>query len=209
VEHEPQIPTEAASTTGADASTTVPNAATAAAQEAAPAPGPELVPAAPVVAGPAVGAPAARRGGGARLINVALGVALVLALGGVAFAAGRLTAPTSVTAGNLPGGGIQIGPGKDGQGFVQNGKPGGAFTGGPTLEGTVESITDTTLTLKTADGQTIQIALESSTTYHAQTDATADDVTTGGKVQVRLNVRAGNGSGNATNPAASDVTVVP
>ena len=205
MEHEPQIPAE-------DGSTTAPDAAAAASQEASPAPAPELVPAAPVVAGPAIAArPAARRGGGARLLNVALGVALFLAVGGVAFAAGRLTAPPSATAGNLPGGGIQIGPGKDGQGFVQGrpGGPGGTFTGGPTIEGTVESITDTTMTIKTADGQTIQIALDGSTTYHAQTDATADDVKTGGKVQVRLDMKAGSGSGTATNPAASDVTVVP
>jgi hypothetical protein len=191
VEHESQV------------SNAAPDATTVAAA-------PEPVPSAPVVAGPAVATqPAARRGGGSRLVNIALGGALVLAIAGIAFAAGRITAPPSVTAGNFPGGGIQIGPSKDGQGFAQNGKPGGAFTGGPSIEGTVESITDTTLTLKTADGQTIQIALDGSTTYHAQTDATADDVTTGGKVQVRLDMRGGNGNGNATNPAASDVTVVP
>src|SRR6185369_17849315 len=85
------------------------------------------------------------------------------------------------------------------------------------LEGTVESVTDTTLTLKTASGQTIQVALNGSTTYHAQTDATASDVTTGGKVLVRLSGRGGfvggNGgpaaSGAPTSPTANDVTVVP
>jgi hypothetical protein len=160
----------------------------------------------------------ARRARGARLLNVALAGAVALAIAGVAFAAGRLTAPAAVTAGGPNGGPGQV-FGKDGQG-IQNGGPNGrgAFlSGGPTIEGTVESITDTTLTLKTADGQTIQIALDGSTTYHAQTDASADDVAAGGKVLVRLDVGAagagGNGgptaSGRPTGPTASDVTVVP
>lgn len=163
---------------------------------------------------PAAVPPAAvtRRSRGMRLLNVALVGAVALAIAGVSFAAGRLTAPAGVAAGNVPGGGPggQFFQGKDGQG-TQNGRPtgpGAAFDGGPTIEGTVESVTETTLTLKTASGQTIQIALDG-TTYHAQTDASADDVTAGGKVLVRLNLRDGNGSGGVTNPSASDVTVVP
>ena len=92
--------------------------------------------------------------------------------------------------------------------------------GGITIEGTVESISDTTLTLKTASGQTIQVALEGTTTYHAQSDASASDVKSGGTVLVRLNIGGGTGNagpgsspgtadGGATNPTASDVTVVP
>ena len=167
--------------------------------------------------------PTARKGGGARLINIALARAVALAIAGVAFAAGRFTAPSPVTAGNFPNRG-------GGQGFpfssgAPNGRQGGAggflAGGGVTVQGTVESITATTLTLKTASGQTIQIALGGTTTYHAQSDASASDVTTGGTVLVRLNLRggAGNGgtggnggaagNGDATNPTASDVTVVP
>src|SRR5438477_6027958 len=131
-------------------------------------------------------APVARRSRGSRLLNIALAGALVLAIAGVAFAVGRFTAPAAVTAGNFPNGAPGQLFGKNGQG-TQNGNPGGrgaSFSGGPTIDGTVESITATTLTLKTADGQTIQIALDGSTTYHAQTDASADDVTAGGKVLV-------------------------
>ena len=179
------------------------------------------------VAEPAAVMPAlvARRSRGARLLNIALAGAVALAIAGVAFAAGRLTAPPSLTAGSFPkdgAGGFFQGNGQGGQ----NGRPNGAgalFDGGPTIEGTVESVTATTLTLKTASGQTIQIALDGTTTYHAQTDASASDVTAGGKVLVRLNLRGANGKGPSasgdgsgtngggalSNPSASDVTVVP
>ena len=166
--------------------------------------------------------PVARRPRGARLLNIALGGALVLAIAGVAFAVGRFTAPTAVSAGNFPngaGGGQFFRNGQGGQGGQNGGTDGrGAFFagGGVTIEGTVESVSGSTMTLKTASGQTIQIALDGSTTYHAQTDATASDVTTGGKVLVRLNLRGAGGgangptaSGAPTSPTASDVTVVP
>jgi hypothetical protein len=155
--------------------------------------------------------PVARRSRGARILNVALAGAFALAIAGVAFAAGRLTAPAAVTAGNFPNrGGGQVFPDSSGAPNGRPGDAGGFFAGGGvTIEGTVESITGTTLTLKTASGQTIQIALDSTTTYHAQTDATADDVTAAGKVLVRLDLRRADGSGTAANPSASDVTVVP
>jgi hypothetical protein len=165
--------------------------------------------------------PTPQKRGSSRLLNVALGAALVLAVAGVAFAGGRMTAPASagtITPGNglpggFPGGGVFNGNGgpRASNGII--GGPGGIATGGrATIEGTVEAITDTTLTLKTADGQTIQIALDGTTTYHAQTDASADDVRTGGKVQVRIGFQGAGGTGvgtGAANLSASDVTVVP
>ena len=172
---------------------------------------------------PLASRPAVRGKGAARLLNVALAGAVVLAIAGVAFAVGRFTAPTAVSAGNFPnagGGGQFFRNGQGGQGGQggQNGAAGrGAFFGGGvTIEGTVQSVSGSTLTLMTASGQTIQIALDGSTTYHAQTDASASDVTTGGKVLVRLNLRGAGGgatgptaSGAPTSPTASDVTVVP
>lgn len=158
---------------------------------------------------------------GVRLLNVALASAIALAIAGVAFAAGRLTAPSAVAAG-------RFGNGAPGQVFDGNGNGGGRGQGGAggflagggiTIEGTVESITDTTLTLKTASGQTIQVALNDTTTYHAQSDASAGDVKTGGTVLVRLNLRGGanggpgsspgTGTGGPTNPSARDVMLVP
>ena len=172
-------------------------------------------------------APVKAKAGGSRLLNYALAGALVLAIGGVAFAVGRFTAPATAGAGSFPNGngGQFFRNGQGGQGGANGGQDGrgGLFAGGLTLEGTVQSVTATTLTLQTASGQTIQIALDGSTTYHAQTDATASDVTTGGKVLVRLNGRGGFGganggptassaptaSGAPTGPTAGDVTVVP
>jgi hypothetical protein len=159
--------------------------------------------------------PAAQKRGSARLINLALGGALVLAVAGVAFAGGRMTAPASagtIPRGNgFPGGGVFNGNGgpRASNGIV--GGPGGIVTGGgATIEGTVDSVTDTTLTLKTADGQTIQIALEGTTTYHAQTNASSDEVKAGGKVLVRIGFRGAGGTGTgAANLSAGDVTVVP
>jgi hypothetical protein len=155
----------------------------------------------------------ARRASSARLLNVLLGGALVLAVAGIGFAAGRITAtPAGFVGSAVPDGRgsgpvFNMNPG-DGNGGVQGGPIGIGSTAGPTIEGTVESITDTTLTLKTADGQTIQIALDDGTTYHAQTDASSSDVATGGKVLVRLDFGSRDG-GNVNEPSASDVTVVP
>jgi len=172
---------------------------------------------------PVAPVPPMRRSRGARILNAVLAVAVALAIAGVAFAAGRLTAPAAAFAGRFGNGApgqIFNGNGNgNGGGRAQGGAGGFLAGGGVTIQGTVESITDTTLTLKTASGQTIQIALEGTTTYHAQSDASASDVKTGGTVLVRLNLRGagnggpgsspGTGTGGATNPTASDVTVVP
>jgi len=179
---------------------------------------PAPTPAAAPTAAPTHAPTAAGRGtNGSRILNVVLGIAVVLAVGGIGFAAGRVTAPPTTLANGLrPGGQVFNGTGgTNGQGRTG----GGLFAaGGPTIEGTVESVTATTMTIKTADGQTIQVALDGSTTYHAQTDATSNDVSTGGKVLVRLDVGsvggATGGGPNATagtggGPTARDVTVVP
>jgi hypothetical protein len=160
-----------------------------------------------------------------RALNVLLGSALVLAVAGVAFAVGRMSAPAqTITGGAFPNGGGFNGNGEGGfQGRQGNG--GGAFgafggggAGGVTIQGTVESVSATTLTLKTAGGQTIQIALSGTTTYHSQSDATASDVVTGGQVLVRVSLQRGDGAGGPQASAgpgggfsasATDITVVP
>jgi hypothetical protein len=182
-------------------------------QPAAPEPGPFEVPPQPV----AIAKPRGR--GAASWINVALGLALAVAIGGVAFAAGRMTAPAAAAAGGpnggpnggrffgngyFPGGGAFPGD-RNGQGG-----PGGRTFGGASIQGTVTAVTADSITIKTASGQEITIALDSTTTYHQQTSATASDVKTGGTVIVRLGFD-GNGSGSETptGPTANDVTVVP
>ena len=97
-------------------------------------------------------------------------------VGGLAFAAGRLTAPAAATTGRFPGGlsgpaGASFAPGTT-RGLLDGGMAGADLS----LQGTVESRTGTTLTLKTASGSTVTVDLSSSTTYHQQAASSASAV---------------------------------
>ncbi len=165
-------------------------------------------------------------GGAARWVNLALALAIAIAIAGIGFAAGRMTAPVSAlgAAGSrgfggfggtqLPAGqgnGAQGGDGTQGGAGFRGGFPGddGGFrgilgAGGLSVQGTVQSISGNTLTLQLANGQTIQLSLNGTTTYHSETTASSSDVTTGGTVVVRLQLSRG-----STSPTATDVTIVP
>lgn len=163
--------------------------------------------------------PARKASSGGRWLNVVLVIAAAVAIGGVAFAIGRGTASASATTtgdgrvfgGAFPGG--SFAPGASGApGFVRGGFGGGL--GGLTIQGTVESVDGDTLTIKTANGQTIKVTTGASTTYHTQTDATAADVQTGKTVEVRLDGGlTGRPSASASTAApvgtAGSVTVIP
>ena len=154
---------------------------------------------------PVPATPRKRSGGG--ILNVVLVVAAAVAIGGVAFAIGRGTAPASATTGGRGNPGVIVAPGGS---FVPGGSglPGfgggrggfGGAAGGLGISGTVESIDGDTMTIKTANGQTIEVTISDSTTYHTQAPATAADVTTGSTVQVQLDL---NGQGGAVRPGAS------
>lgn len=194
---------------------------------AEPAPGPAPVPAEPV-----------RRGssGSSRVINLALGLAVVVAAAGIAFAAGRATAPaTSASTAFVRGNGSGSGPNAsfdvNGNGFPSasggpdrlpgNGAGGrgglGGLGGGLVIEGTVDSVAADSVTIKTAEGTTITVGLDSSTTYHSATEAAASDVTAGASVKLQIAggfPRGGNGGGTGTSDAvtlgtAGDITIVP
>ena len=172
-----------------------------------------------------------RRSSAALLVNVLLGVALVVAVGGVAFAAGRATAPASSGTGRTNfgnGGNGGNGPVFGEPGFEPNasGAPGrgtfGAGGGAVSLQGTVTAVSADSITLQLASGQTITIPIDAQTTYHSRSAATAADVKAGSTVQVQLNGgRFGNGGqggggaaasaapGGATPGSASSVTLVP
>ncbi len=90
----------------------------------------------------------------------------------------------------------------------------GSASGGPQIEGTVESVTADSVTIKTVGGMTVTVGLDSTTTYHQQIPATAADVKTGETVQLQLSDgfrpgTASNGSGTISLGTASDVTIVP
>jgi hypothetical protein len=128
-------------------------------------------------------------------LSLLLGLAVVVAIGGVAFAVGRVTAPAPATTGAGGFGGFRGGAGTGGSGAAPgaSGVPGGAgFFGaggagaGLTVTGTVQTITPTSITLKLQSGATVDIPIDSSTTYHGQTPATASQVTSGAQVQVQV-----------------------
>ncbi len=164
---------------------------------------------------PPVVAPPSSRGGG--WLNILLFGALALAVGGVAFAVGRTTAPAATfAAGNLPGGLVITPDGSFDPNTAggPNGAPQGfALGGGLTIDGTVTAIDGDELTLTLADGRTMVITLDDTTTYHAATDATAADVGVGDDVSVKVDADRGafgRGPGASAAPpstSAEDVTV--
>ena len=187
------------------------------------APEPTAVPTTPVAPAPvtvaATPGPARTASSGGRWLNLLLVVAAAVAIGGIAFAIGRGTAPASASTGNgpvfdgaFPGGSFV--PGASGAPGLIRGGPRGGLGGGLTIEGTVESVDGDTLTIKTANGQTITVSTGDSTTYHTQADASAADVTAGRTVQVQLDgglTGRPNASATTTGPVgtAGSVTVIP
>src|SRR3954447_10002723 len=181
--------------------------------------------------------PTVRRSAGGGLLNVALGVAVLIAASGIAFAVGRGTAPASTAAGPIgvrtfrsgafgPGGSFD--PGADaGKGQVPGGGGRFGFGGSLSIEGTLDSVTADSVTIKTANGETITVGLDANTAYHQQAAGSQADVTQGKTVVVQLSggfrpgANAGNGNGSAkgggtggtngsiTLGSAGSVTVVP
>jgi hypothetical protein len=194
---------------------------------------PAPAPAAPVPPAPEpvrVTPPAPRRSSSGRWVNVLLAVAVAVAIGGVAFAVGRSTAPVAAAGfGRFNGTGFPSGSfNPDASGAPGQGRFGGfGLAGGITIDGTVQSVTGDTLTVKAANGQTIEVTLDSDTAYHQQASATASDVTVGSSVAVQVSGGFGRGNGNGNGGAnggtggngggtaggptvtATDVTVIP
>ena len=170
-------------------------------------------------------APPRRRSSG--WLNALLAVALVVAVGGTAFAIGRSTAPSAIAAGGpsgrvlLPGGSFDPGASFAPGGLGGRGGPRGFLAqGGVTLRGTVEAIDDDSVTLRLDDGTLLELALSEDTEFHRQSDATADEVAEGSEVLVLVDELSLGGasplpSGGGAPPPdgtignAGDVTVVP
>ena len=147
-----------------------------------------------------------RRAG--NLLNLLVAVAALVAVGGIAFAGGRLTAPAAAAgAGN---GGRFFGPNSS---FApaQGRQPGfGGFGGGLggaslSVKGTVTAVTSSSITLQLANGGTITLGIDGSTTYHQQESASASNVSEGQQVIVQLAGRGGGGAapGSSAAPGAA------
>ncbi len=191
-------------------------------------PTPAATPPAPVIPGPVTtapigAAPTAKGSSSGRWLNVILAGALLFAVGGIAFAIGRTTAPATTVAGNgrFGNGVFPIGSGAPAFGNGGQGGQGGGFIGrgnGLTITGTVASISGDTMTITTANGQTIDVTLGSDTTYSSKTPASASAVTSGSTVEVQIDPASGFGglgrggaapSGSTPTVTAAGVTVDP
>ena len=139
-----------------------------------------------------------------RTALIALALAGVLVVGGGGFALGRVTAPTPTFAGFRGGNGGNGGNGFPGFGGGAGGAGGGLRGGG--LQGTVESISGDTMTLKTANGSTITVTLSSSTTYDKQVAGQSSDIAQGDTVRIGVNFTAGAPVGGSV--AATSVTLI-
>jgi hypothetical protein len=160
-------------------------------------------------------APLVKARSSSRALNAVLAFAAVVAIGGIAFAIGRTTAPVAAAdpRGAFPGGFPNGSFAPDASG-IPGGFPGGGLGRGAALTGTVESLTPDLLTITTDTGETIQISLDTDTGYHAKSDATSADVEVGSTVDVEVDFGAGPGQANASpDPStvlgpATEVTVV-
>jgi len=148
-----------------------------------------------------------------RTFTILLAVGLLIAVGGVTFAVGRITAPAAAATTRGTGGFGTGGFGAGGTGAAGAGAAGlgrGGFGGGVLVTGTVDSISGTTMTLKETNGSTVTVNLAGTTTYHAQAAATSADVTTGKQVQVEVQIADGfGGQGVPGASPGADASPVP
>lgn len=146
--------------------------------------------------------PVASRRPRSRAVPGLLSIAAAIAIGGLAFAAGRMTVGGTTTA-DAFGGGAGAFPAASGPADR------GGFGGGTaTVEGTVVSVSDGQLTIETSDGRTVTLATGGSTTYHAQGAASSSEVTTGQSVSVQVAQPVGGpGSSTSGTSSARDVTI--
>jgi hypothetical protein len=156
----------------------------------------------------AVARPKSRSGASAG--TLAFVVAVVVAAAGLGFAGGRLSAPAAATTarGNFPNGGNFAGGSFNPNASGNPGRGGAsAFGGGGgnvSIDGQVTAVANGSITIQTANGQSVTLQVPSTATYHAQAPATSSDVTVGSNVQVSVNAgRTGFRPDASGQPAAS------
>jgi hypothetical protein len=142
-------------------------------------------------------------------------VAAFVAVGGIGFAVGHVTAgsgsatPTSALGGrggqagfgrNIPSlaPGQTLNPAQFGGGRTGGGGLAGVASG---VTGTVQAVTPTSITIQEASGTSVTIDLSGTTTYHGETSASSGDVKVGTSVTVQIDTSAL--ASAAPNPSAS------
>jgi hypothetical protein len=140
-------------------------------------------------------------------------IAAFVAVGGIGFALGHLTAPGASAAAVPSGGRVGFGGGgraipslAPGQTFDisqfgggAGGRGLGAVTGG--VSGTVQSVSGTSITVQLANGTSETIDLAGTTTYHSAAAANSTDIKVGTSVTVQIDTAAL--ASQAPNPSAS------
>ena len=123
-------------------------------------------------------------------------VAAFVAVAGIGFAVGHLTAPGAAAAnangrtGGFAGRGAfgSLAPGQTLNPGAFAGRGLGGVAGG--ISGTVQSITSTSVTIQEASGTTVTINLDGTTTYHSAAAASPSDVKVGSSVTVQIDTSA-------------------
>lgn len=131
-------------------------------------------------------------------------VAAFIAVGGVGFAVGHVTAQgTTAVASNAIGGRGGLG-GFGGRNFASlapgqtfdvsqfgGGRAGGGLAGiAGGISGTVQSVGGSSITIQEANGTSVTIDLSGNTTYHSAAAASASDVKVGTSVTVQIDTSA-------------------
>ena len=152
-----------------------------------------------------VPAPALRANAG---LGIVLGLAALVAVGGVSFAVGRVTAPASTIAGGRTGTGTGQGngglPGNGGNGGAPGfGRGNGGFGGSLAVTGTVTAVTADHITIKLGSGQSVDIPINGTTTYHQENAGSSSDVQAGKNVLIQLQPRTQGTAGASPAPIAS------
>jgi hypothetical protein len=143
-------------------------------------------------------------------------IAAFVAVGGIGFAFGHLTAPSATAAATAASGGrVGFGGGRalpslaPGQTFDTsqfgggNGGLGGRGLGGVSggVSGTVQSISANGITVQLANGTTQTIDISGTTTYHSAAAASSTDIKVGTSVTVQIDTAAL--ASQTPNPSAS------
>jgi hypothetical protein len=145
---------------------------------------------------------------------ILLFIAALVAVGGIGFALGHLTAPSANAAAPSFGGrgfgrngglpslapGQTFNPADAGGGLGRAGGLGGLGGG---VTGTVQSVDGSTMTIQLSNGTSVTVDLSGSTTYHSTAPASSDQVKVGSSVTVQIDTSAL--ASESPNPAASGV----
>jgi preprotein translocase subunit YajC len=128
-------------------------------------------------------------------------IAAFVAVGGIGFAFGHLTASSAAAANPLASGGrggfagrnfASLAPGQTFDTSQFGGLGGRSALGGVAggVTGTVQSVTGSAITIQEANGTSVTIDLSGNTTYHSAAPASSTDVKVGTSVTVQIDTTA-------------------